>query len=179
MPMALRHTTPPQEREAGTRPQALVLGRGVPRRRYRVPMASCGVLGRRYRVPMAFCDVPARRYGVPMASYDVLARRYGVPTVLCSVLALRCRPWMTPHAVRPAGYGVSARSSARSRVPASRSGGEIGYSLKPGARFTPGSSGSVRHPLPGRRQNEKRVPDSGRARIASLVRGRRRRLELI
>src|ERR1019366_1991030 len=126
--MALRYTTSPQEREAGTRPRALVLGRGVPGRRYRVPMASCEVLG--------------RRYGVPTASYDVLARRYGVPTVLCSVLALRCRPWMTPHAVRPAGYGVSARSSARSRVPASRSGGEIGYSLKPGARFTPGSSGS-------------------------------------
>jgi hypothetical protein len=32
---------------------------------------------------------------------------------------------------------------------------------EPWARFTPGSSGSVRHPLPGCRKNEKRVPDPG------------------
>src|ERR1019366_7325049 len=95
--MALRYTTSPQEREAGTRPRALVLGQGVPGRRYRVPMASCEVLG--------------RRYGVPLASYDVLARRYGVPTAPCSVPALHRRPRMIRTLYDP--FGTAFRSLER------------------------------------------------------------------
>src|ERR1019366_1331479 len=98
--------TPPQEREAGTRPRALVLGRGVGSR-------SDGLIATYRAVSSAFrwldCDVPGCRYRVPMASCDVPAREDRGRTRPSRVSDRHDRAWTARHAVPIA-------PSARGRV---------------------------------------------------------------
>jgi len=176
MPMALRYTTPPPERESGTRPRALGAS-GTPCRAGRT---ACGVIQGGNEGPVRCAGRPERRTDGP------------VRRMRCRVGAKNAGHW---NAVPTRGDVAESHRNAvpmpeyvarshRNTVPTSRyaptqderpeAGARFSFLRRHGvlaeqrARFTPGSSGSVRHPLPGCRMNEKRVPDSGRGRTAGL-----------